>query len=143
MPTRCQLREALSFSGVDPVMDLILAGSVSKTGDLEGSLEFYVFATFIMKCRCEDICWIRTNNKNSGTGILDPRAVLTRLQFCVYTWNILYIISLSRTKEHCLMGIKGTVRRSTDGDFIHANVDIDLIIDEEPVVSDFQYFIFS
>ena len=30
------------------------------------------------KYRCEDICWIRTNNKNSGTGILDPRAVLTR-----------------------------------------------------------------
>lgn len=30
------------------------------------------------------------------------------------------------------MGIKGTVRRSTDGDFIHANVDIDLIITEEP-----------
>lgn len=30
------------------------------------------------------------------------------------------------------MGIKGTVKRSTDGDFIHANVDIDLIIDEEP-----------
>jgi len=29
------------------------------------------------------------------------------------------------------MGIKGTVRRSVDGDFIHANVDIDLIIDEE------------
>lgn len=29
------------------------------------------------------------------------------------------------------MGIKGTVRRSTDGDFIHANVDIDLIITEE------------
>ena len=36
-----------------------------------------------------------------------------------------------RTKEHCQMGIKGTVRRSTDGDFIHANVDIDLIISEE------------
>lgn len=35
-------------------------------------------------------------------------------------------------QEHCLMGIKGTVRRSTDGDFIHANVDIDLIISEEP-----------
>lgn len=29
------------------------------------------------------------------------------------------------------MGIKGTVRRSTDGEFIHANVDIDLIIEEE------------
>ena len=32
------------------------------------------------------------------------------------------------------MGIKGTVRRSTDGDFIHANVDIDLIITEEVTV---------
>lgn len=28
------------------------------------------------------------------------------------------------------MGIHGTVRRSTDGDFIHANLDIDLIINE-------------
>ena len=26
----------------------------------------------------------------------------------------------------------GTVRRSVDGDFIHANVDIDLIISEDP-----------
>ena len=30
------------------------------------------------------------------------------------------------------MGIKGTVRRSTDGDFIHANIDLDVIITEEP-----------
>ena len=29
------------------------------------------------------------------------------------------------------MGIRGTVRRSVDSDFIHANVDIDLIISEE------------
>merc|ERR1712048_419438 len=29
-------------------------------------------------------------------------------------------------------GIRGTVRRSTDGDFIHANVDLDIIISEEP-----------
>ena len=29
------------------------------------------------------------------------------------------------------MGIRGTVRRSTDGDFIHSNIDIDLLIDEE------------
>lgn len=64
--------------------------------------------------RCEDICWIRTNNENPGhSKILEPKAVF------------------QRTKEHCLMGIKGTVRRSTDGDFIHANVDIDLIISEE------------
>ena len=30
------------------------------------------------------------------------------------------------------MGIKGTVRRSVDGDFIHANIDLDVIITEEP-----------
>lgn len=64
--------------------------------------------------RCEDICWIRTNINNPGhSKILEPKGVF------------------QRTKEHCLMGIKGTVRRSTDGDFIHANVDIDLIISEE------------
>lgn len=34
------------------------------------------------------------------------------------------------------MGIRGTVRRSVDSDFIHANVDIDLIITEEPEWSD-------
>uniref|UniRef100_A0AAZ3QYH2 N(6)-adenosine-methyltransferase non-catalytic subunit METTL14 n=1 Tax=Oncorhynchus tshawytscha TaxID=74940 RepID=A0AAZ3QYH2_ONCTS len=64
--------------------------------------------------RCEDICWIKTNKNNPGkTKTLDPKAVF------------------QRTKEHCLMG---TVRRSTDGDFIHANVDIDLIITEEPEI---------
>lgn len=30
------------------------------------------------------------------------------------------------------MGIKGTVRRSTDGHIIHANVDTDIIISEDP-----------
>ncbi|XP_078492630.1 N(6)-adenosine-methyltransferase non-catalytic subunit METTL14-like [Ciona intestinalis] len=61
--------------------------------------------------RCEDICWIKTNFKKTNKLIDESLFV--------------------RTKEHCLMGIKGTVRRSTDGDFIHANVDIDLIIEEE------------
>jgi len=65
--------------------------------------------------RCEDICWIRTNVTRPGhCKALDPNAVF------------------QQTKEHCLMAIKGTVRRSSDGDFIHANVDIDLIITEQP-----------
>ncbi|BES91745.1 MT-A70 [Nesidiocoris tenuis] len=65
--------------------------------------------------RCEDISWIKTNINNPGhSKNLDTKAIF------------------QRTKEHCLMGIKGTVRRSTDGDFIHANMDIDLIISEEP-----------
>ncbi|XP_059502057.1 N6-adenosine-methyltransferase non-catalytic subunit isoform X1 [Stegostoma tigrinum] len=71
--------------------------------------------------RCEDICWIKTNKNNPGkTKTLDPKAVF------------------QRTKEHCLMGIRGTVRRSTDGDFIHANVDIDLIITEEPEIGNLE-----
>ncbi|KAF8563466.1 hypothetical protein P879_09071 [Paragonimus westermani] len=64
--------------------------------------------------RCEDICWIKTNHGQPGHQALEPGAVF------------------QRTKEHCLMGIHGTVRRSTDGDFIHANIDIDLIIEEAP-----------
>ncbi|EDW28832.1 GL18735 [Drosophila persimilis] len=71
--------------------------------------------------RCEDICWIRTNISKPGhSKQLEPKAVF------------------QRTKEHCLMGIKGTVRRSTDGDFIHANVDIDLIISEEEEFGSFE-----
>lgn len=30
------------------------------------------------------------------------------------------------------MGIKGTVRRATDGHVIHANIDTDVIVSEEP-----------
>jgi mRNA (2'-O-methyladenosine-N6-)-methyltransferase len=63
--------------------------------------------------RCEDICWVKKNNPKNVKNPLESNALF------------------QRTKEHCLMGIKGTVRRSTDGDFIHANVDIDLIIAEE------------
>lgn len=63
--------------------------------------------------RCEDICWIKTNANRARPKMLQPSGIFYRV------------------KEHCLMGIKGTVRRSTDGDFIHANIDIDLLIDEE------------
>ena len=64
--------------------------------------------------RCEDICWIKTNKKDPGNvKYMEPKSLL------------------QHTKEHCLMGIKGTVRRSTDFDFIHANVDLDIIITEE------------
>lgn len=32
------------------------------------------------------------------------------------------------TIEHCLMGIRGTVRRSTDSFLVHCNVDTDVLI---------------
>ena len=35
------------------------------------------------------------------------------------------------------MGIKGTVRRNQDGHFIHANIDLDIIITEEPEIGSF------
>ncbi|CAG8521578.1 10963_t:CDS:2 [Scutellospora calospora] len=64
--------------------------------------------------RCEDIVWIKTNKKWEGSRFIEPRSIF------------------QRTKEHCIMGIRGTVRRSTDGHFIHCNVDTDVIISEEP-----------
>ncbi|TFY50120.1 hypothetical protein EVG20_g11709, partial [Dentipellis fragilis] len=48
--------------------------------------------------RCEDVCWVKTN-KTSNKG-----------------------------PGHCLIGIRGTVRRSTDSWFVHCNVDTDVII---------------
>ena len=44
----------------------------------------------------------------------------------------LYLSSRPALQEHCLMGIKGTVRRATDGHIIHANVDTDVVVSEEP-----------
>ena len=47
---------------------------------------------------------------------------------------MVHIFDVTKFHIKCLLFILGTVRRSTDGDFIHANVDIDLIIDEEAEV---------
>eukprot|EP00884_Botryococcus_braunii_P019256 jgi/Botrbrau1/6013/Bobra.104_1s0040.1 len=66
--------------------------------------------------RCEDICWIKTN-LHSANKRLPVRPDGNSI--------------LQHTKEHCLMGIKGMVRRATDGHIIHANCDTDIIVDEE------------
>ncbi|KAH7841503.1 hypothetical protein Vadar_030761 [Vaccinium darrowii] len=65
--------------------------------------------------RCEDICWVKTNKTNATPGLR-------------HDFHTLF----QRSKEHCLMGIKGTVRRGPDGHIIHANIDTDVIIAEEP-----------
>jgi len=62
--------------------------------------------------RCEDIVWAKTN-------------------FKTHTHTNEDLSFLNRVKEHCLVGIKGTVKRGSDGHFIHANVDTDVIIAEE------------
>ncbi|GAA5939277.1 Kar4p [Sporobolomyces koalae] len=61
--------------------------------------------------RCEDIVWLKTNKK-------DPEEDLTRDPASLFT----------PTVEHCLMGIRGTVRRSTDSWFVHCNVDTDVLV---------------
>lgn len=62
--------------------------------------------------RCEDVCWVKTNREsNRGPGTDPPTTSL-----------------LTRTKQHCLIGIRGTVRRSTDSWFVHCNVDTDVIL---------------
>ncbi|KAI9057521.1 MT-A70-domain-containing protein [Trametes sanguinea] len=62
--------------------------------------------------RCEDIVWVKTNKTtNKGPGTDPPTTSL-----------------LTRTKQHCLMGIRGTVRRSNDSWFVHCNVDTDVLI---------------
>ncbi len=68
--------------------------------------------------RCEDIVWVKTNK-------LHKKGVMTS-SFAEDQNTI-----LKHTKEHCLVGIKGTVRRGEDAHFIHANVDTDVIVAEE------------
>lgn len=61
--------------------------------------------------RCEDIVWLKTNRQNPSLADEPPTQTV-----------------FTHTKEHCLMGIRGTVRRSTDGHFVHCNVDTDVIV---------------
>lgn len=64
--------------------------------------------------RCEDIVWIKTNKHSSLKKPFKDNSTL-----------------LQRTKEHCLVGIKGQVKRGSDRHFIHANIDTDVIVGEE------------
>lgn len=62
--------------------------------------------------RCEDIVWLKTNKFSPG--------------FKIRNNNF-----LQHVKEHCLVGVKGDVRRANDSHFIHANIDTDVIVSEE------------
>ena len=84
-----------------------------------GSEEGLDFGRILLKKwnfrRCEDIVWIKTNKGH---------AVKKR----IFNENTL----LQHNKEHCLVGIKGAVKRGADSHFIHANIDTDIIVSEEP-----------
>ena len=71
--------------------------------------------------RIEDIVWVKTNISDSH---LHPRT-----NYLPYgSSEVLYT-----TKEHLLVGIKGTVTRSIDSYLIHANIDSDVILAEQEV----------
>jgi N6-adenosine-specific RNA methylase IME4 len=67
--------------------------------------------------RIEDICWVKTN-----------RSGKPRVPYLPHGSQNLF----HNTKEHCVVGIKGNVTRSVDGHLIHANIDSDVIVAEEP-----------
>jgi len=71
--------------------------------------------------RVEDIVWVKTNRSAD----VDERGKVKQ-------GSVMYGDSsiLQRTKEHCLLGVKGTLKRSEDTHFIHANCDTDLIMQE-------------
>ena len=85
----------------DPSFVFLWVGS-GAGGDLERGRE--VLAKWGYR-RCEDVVWVQTNKtSNKGPGTDRPTSSL-----------------LTRTKQHCLIGIRGTVRRSTDHWFVHCN----------------------
>ena len=94
--------------------------------------------------RCEDVVWIKTNkNSNAGPGVRKENiSFMYRFvwvaEYCFFDYRFFFnayaktdppTTSLfTRTKQHCLIGIKGTVRRSTDSWFVHCNVGMRLIL---------------
>ncbi|ORX35678.1 MT-A70-domain-containing protein [Kockovaella imperatae] len=78
--------------------------------------------------RAEDIVWIKTNRRRTsledeegGSGEHDGERKS-------HNEGVGGGGLFSSQKEHCLMGIRGTVRRSTDTRFVHCNVDTDVMI---------------
>ena len=61
--------------------------------------------------RCEDIVWVQTNSDNGGTLVQATSSS-----------------NFAKSAQHCLMAIRGTVRRSTDTRFVHCNIDTDVIL---------------
>lgn len=106
----------------DPSFVLLWVGSGAGEGLERGR---QVLAKWGFR-RCEDIVWIKTNHdSNRGPGVrhIAVRSAAYSLTFriCLQTDPPTTSL-LTRTKQHCLMGIRGTVRRSTDSWFVHCNV---------------------
>ena len=69
--------------------------------------------------RAEDIVWVKTTKRRSASAGGQEEGTGGGGGL------------LASQKEHCLMGIRGTVRRSTDTRFVHCNVDTDVMVWED------------
>lgn len=98
----------------DPGFVFLWVGAASEDG-LERGRE--CFAKWGFR-RAEDIVWVKTNKGNRQAR---PAPGDGRDEGGLFAGQ----------KEHCLMGIRGTVRRSTDSRFVHCNVDTDVMIWED------------
>jgi len=115
-------REFWSFEEIGALKIEQLAESPSFIFLWCGSEEGLDYGRLLLKKwgfrRCEDLVWVKTNKAQQPTDA---------------TYNTDSRFIFNHTKEQCLKGIKGTVRRNQDGHIIHANVDTDIIIAEEPI----------
>ncbi|KAJ9099767.1 hypothetical protein QFC21_003765 [Naganishia friedmannii] len=92
--------------------------------------------------RCEEILWIKPNKNairakkahlQGGEGAEGSDVARWMQQGRKDTDDQPKNVMITQ-KEHCLMGIRGTVRRKTDNWFVHCNVDTDIMVwerDEE------------
>ena len=94
----------------DPSFVFVWVGSGGEDG-LEKGRELLAKWGFR---RAEDIIWVETTPE--GHKEEDTSDVPDNL--------------FKRTKQHCLMGIRGTVRRALDSHFVNCNIDVDTIIAE-------------
>ncbi len=73
-----------------------------------------IFKSWGLK-RCDDIVWIKSNRK------INPMNLNYQNKYS----------TLIRCKEHCLVGISDKSNNKNDPDFIHPNIDSDVILTEE------------
>ena len=74
--------------------------------------------------RWEDIVWIKTSPEYSKINSFEDEHIYTKDEIISEESDRIF----KREKEHCLMGIKGTIRRTVDTHLIHTNIDTDVII---------------
>ena len=71
--------------------------------------------------RVEEIVWLKANKEADAA---DPSPEASSLPPVRPV--------LLPTKEHCLVGMLGNLRRDRDGHIMHANIDVDVIVSEAP-----------